>query len=134
MEGCMKITGMTMAILVAAYFLNFVMATIGLNKQFTSGIETLGLGPYQTLGNRHPGSAAARHLHGNAAHDDRDVPIIAPVMFALGFDPVWFGILVILLVQTGMISPPVGMTLFVVQSIRRRAASMTSSSVRCRSC
>ena len=72
MEGCMKITGMTMAILVAAYFLNFVMATIGLNKQFTSAIETLGLGPYQTLGNRHPGAAAAGHLHGNASHDDRD--------------------------------------------------------------
>ena len=47
------------------------------------------------------------------------VPIIAPVMFAFGFDPVWFGILIILLVQTGMISPPVGITLFVVQSIRR---------------
>jgi TRAP-type C4-dicarboxylate transport system permease large subunit len=47
------------------------------------------------------------------------VPILAPVMVSLGFDPVWFGILVILLVQTGMISPPVGMTLFVVQSIRK---------------
>ena len=47
------------------------------------------------------------------------VPIVAPVMFAFGFDPVWFGILIILLMQTGMISPPVGVTLFVVQSIRR---------------
>ena len=45
----MKITGMTMAILVAANFLLFVMAMIGLNQQLTAGITTLGLGPYQTL-------------------------------------------------------------------------------------
>jgi C4-dicarboxylate transporter DctM subunit len=36
------------------------------------------------------------------------VPIIAPVMQALGFDPVWFGIVVIVLVETALITPPVG--------------------------
>ena len=119
MEGCMKITGMTMAILVAAYFLNFVMATIGLNKQFTSAIETLGLGPYQTLGIVILVLLLLGTFMETLPMMIATVPIIAPVMFSLGFDPVWFGILVILLVQTGMISPPVGMTLFVVQSIRK---------------
>ena len=118
-EGCMKITGMTMAILLAAYFLNFVMATIGLNKQLTSAIATLGLGPYQTLAI----VIVVLFLLGTFMETlpmmIATVPIIAPVMFSLGFDPVWFGVLVILLVQTGMISPPVGMTLYVVQSIRR---------------
>ncbi len=47
------------------------------------------------------------------------VPVFFPLVTGLGFDPVWFGILIILLMQTGMISPPVGVTLFVVQSIRR---------------
>jgi C4-dicarboxylate transporter DctM subunit len=37
---------------------------------------------------------------------------------ALGFDPVWFGILIMLLVETAMITPPVGINLFVVQGIR----------------
>ena len=41
------------------------------------------------------------------------------MIVSFGFDPVWFGILVILLVETGMISPPVGITLFIVQGIRR---------------
>ena len=119
MEGCMKITGMTMAILLAAYFLNFIMATIGLNKQLTSAISSLGLGPYETLGIVIVVLLLLGTFMETLPMMIATVPIIAPVMFSLGFDPVWFGILVILLVQTGMISPPVGMTLYVVQSIRR---------------
>ena len=45
---------------------------------------------------------------------------ITPVVVSLGYDPVWFGIIVLLLVETAMITPPVGINLFVVQGIRRR--------------
>ncbi|WP_442580174.1 TRAP transporter large permease [Mesorhizobium sp. ASY16-5R] len=118
-ESCMRITGMTMAIMIAAYFLNFVTASIGLNSQFVAFVETLGLGPYGTLAL----VILLLFLLGTFMETlpmmVATVPIIAPVIFALGFDPVWFGILVILLVQTGMISPPAGMTLFVIQGIRR---------------
>ena len=48
------------------------------------------------------------------------VPIITPVVLALGFDPVWFGILVMLLIETAMITPPVGSNLFVIQGVRGR--------------
>ncbi|HJP70077.1 MAG TPA: TRAP transporter large permease [Sphingomicrobium sp.] len=119
MESCMKITGMTMAILVAANFLLFVMAMIGLNQQLTAGITTLGLGPYQTLTIVIIVLVLLGTFMETLPMMIATVPIIAPVMFAFGFDPVWFGILIILLMQTGMISPPVGVTLFVVQSIRR---------------
>src|SRR5262245_7611617 len=119
MESCMKITGMTMAILVAAYFLNFVMATIGLNKQFTSAIETLGLTPYQTLGIVILLLLLLGTFMETLPMMIATVPIIAPVMFSLGFDHVWFGILVILLVLAVMICAAVGMRLYVVQCIRR---------------
>jgi TRAP-type C4-dicarboxylate transport system permease large subunit len=46
------------------------------------------------------------------------VPIFTPVAVSLGYDPVWFGILVILLVETAMITPPVGINLFVVHGLR----------------
>ena len=42
------------------------------------------------------------------------VPILVPVIKALGFDPIWFGILVILTAEVGMVTPPVGMNVFVV--------------------
>ena len=47
------------------------------------------------------------------------VPIIVPVIIALGFDPIWFGILIVLLCETALITPPVGGNLFVVHGIRR---------------
>ncbi len=47
------------------------------------------------------------------------VPINTPVVVSLGFDPVWFGILIVLLVETAMITPPVGINLFVVQGVRK---------------
>lgn len=42
------------------------------------------------------------------------IPIVLPLVVKLGFDPVWFGILVILLAEVGMVTPPVGLNVFVV--------------------
>jgi len=46
------------------------------------------------------------------------VPVVVPVMTALGFDPVWLGVVIIVLVEAALITPPVGLNLFVVQSLR----------------
>jgi C4-dicarboxylate transporter, DctM subunit len=47
------------------------------------------------------------------------VPLFFPVVTGLGYDPIWFGILVVIVVQIGMISPPVGMNIFVVKNLIR---------------
>ena len=45
------------------------------------------------------------------------VPVFFPLVVHLGFDPVWFGIIIVVVVQIGLISPPVGMNMFVVKSM-----------------
>ena len=45
------------------------------------------------------------------------IPLFFPIVIALGFDPVWFGVLVVMIVQIGLVSPPVGMNLFVLNSL-----------------
>jgi C4-dicarboxylate transporter, DctM subunit len=45
------------------------------------------------------------------------VPVFFPIVVHLGYDPVWFGILIVIVVQIGLISPPVGMNMFVVKSM-----------------
>jgi TRAP-type C4-dicarboxylate transport system permease large subunit len=45
------------------------------------------------------------------------LPVFFPIVISLGFDPVWFGILIVCIVEIGIISPPVGMNLFVVKSL-----------------
>jgi TRAP-type C4-dicarboxylate transport system permease large subunit len=47
------------------------------------------------------------------------VPIVVPALVELGFDPVWFGAVLVMAVTLGLISPPVGMNVFVINSIAR---------------
>jgi C4-dicarboxylate transporter DctM subunit len=53
------------------------------------------------------------------------VPIIFPIVVSQGWDPIWFGILVMVLVEIAMITPPVGATLFVSHGVRTDGGPMT---------
>jgi tripartite ATP-independent transporter DctM subunit len=48
------------------------------------------------------------------------LPVVYPIMQAQGFDPIWFGVVLVLLLEIGLITPPVGMNLFVIQGISGR--------------
>ncbi len=50
------------------------------------------------------------------------IPVFFPIVTSLGFDPVWFGVLIVLVVQIGLISPPVGMNLFVLNALLKDVA------------
>jgi len=45
------------------------------------------------------------------------IPLFFPIVVQLGFDPVWFGVLIVMVIQIGLISPPVGMNLFVINTL-----------------
>ncbi|NWN83976.1 MAG: TRAP transporter large permease subunit, partial [Halomonas sp.] len=45
------------------------------------------------------------------------VPVVYPIIQALGIDPVWFGIVTVLTVELGLITPPVGMNVFVIKAM-----------------
>jgi tripartite ATP-independent transporter DctM subunit len=53
------------------------------------------------------------------------VPIFFPIVLALGYDPVWFGILVVMVVEIGLITPPIGVNLFVIRSVMPDIPMMT---------
>jgi TRAP-type C4-dicarboxylate transport system permease large subunit len=45
------------------------------------------------------------------------VPIVFPVIKELGFDPIWFGVIIVMVAELGLIHPPVGMNIFVIKSV-----------------
>ncbi len=45
------------------------------------------------------------------------IPVIYPLIVEIGYDPIWFGIIIVMVVELGMISPPVGMTIYVIKGI-----------------
>jgi TRAP-type C4-dicarboxylate transport system permease large subunit len=53
------------------------------------------------------------------------VPLIFPVITALGFDPIWFGVIIVMTVELGLIHPPVGMNVFVIKSVAGDVGFMT---------
>jgi C4-dicarboxylate transporter, DctM subunit len=121
-EGTMRSTAMVMLIVMAAYFLNFVISSIGLTTQLTNFIEGLGLPKAAMLFAVILFYVVLGCFMETLSMMITTIPIIAPVMFNLGFDPVWFGILVILLIETALVTPPVGLNLFVVQNLRHKGS------------
>ena len=53
------------------------------------------------------------------------IPIIFPVILQLGFDPIWFGVIIVMTVELGLIHPPVGMNVFVIKSVVQEVSFST---------
>lgn len=119
-EGTMRTTGMVMMILVAAFFLNFIITSIGLTAKVNAWVLGLGLTPMETLIAVVLFYLILGMFMETLSMMVATVPIITPLIIALGFDPVWFGVLIMLLIETAMITPPVGINLFIVQGVRGR--------------
>lgn len=117
-EGTMKSTAMIMLIVVGAAFMNFIMSGIGLTNTLTSAITNLGVSPLTMLLILVVLYLALGCFMETLSMMITTIPIVAPVMIALGYDPVWLGIVIIILVEVALITPPVGLNLFVVQSLR----------------
>ena len=119
-EGTMRTTAMIMAILLAAYFLNFVITSIGLTGQVNKFITSLGLSKLELLIAVVIFYFILGMFMETLSMMVATVPIIAPIMFKAGYDPIWFGIIIIILMELAMITPPVGINLYVVQGLRKR--------------
>ena len=53
------------------------------------------------------------------------LPVFFPLIVSLGFDPIWYGVLVVCIVEIGLISPPVGMNLFVLSTLLPQVRTTT---------
>ncbi len=119
-EGTMRTTAMIMLILTAANFLNFTLVTIGLTDDLSDFINSLNMTPLQTLMVIITMYVVLGFFIETLSLMVITIPIVTPVIVEMGFDRVWFGILLILLIEMALITPPVGLNLYVVQGVRRR--------------
>ncbi|WPZ32476.1 TRAP transporter large permease [Thalassobaculum sp. OXR-137] len=117
-EGTMKTTAMVMLIIMAAIFLNFVLGMIGLTQALAGFITSLGLTPFQTLMVVILFYLVLGCFMETLSMLITTAPIITPIIVGLGYDPVWFGILLMVMLETALITPPIGVNLYVVQGVR----------------
>jgi len=117
--GTIRTTSMVMFVIVGAYFLNYALGATGLGRQLTAFLNDLGLGPYGMLLVIILMYIALGFFIETLALMIATIPIVVPIITDLGFDKVWFGILMIVLIEMALITPPVGLNLYVVQGARK---------------
>jgi tripartite ATP-independent transporter DctM subunit len=117
--GTIKITSMIMLVVIGASFLNFTLASAGLGSELKSILDGLGLSPLMTILVVVCIYIVLGFFIETLSLMVVTIPIIVPLIVEQGFDVVWFGILMIVLIEMALISPPVGLNLYVVQGARK---------------
>ena len=116
--GTIKITSMIMLVVIGASFLNFTLASAGLGRELQMFLEGLGLSPIGTILVIFLIYIVLGFFIETLSLMVVTIPIIVPLIVAQGYDPIWFGILMIVLIEMALITPPVGLNLYVVQGAR----------------
>jgi C4-dicarboxylate transporter DctM subunit len=112
-----RTTAMLFTVLIAAMmFANFVNFTT-MPNDLRETIIRLGLPPLAIVGAMMLIYVVLGTLMEELSMVLLTLPVFFPIVTQLGFDPVWFGVLIVLVVQIGLISPPVGMNLFVLNAL-----------------
>jgi tripartite ATP-independent transporter DctM subunit len=119
MLGTVKITAMIMLVVLGASFLNFTLASAGLGNELRAFLEGTGLSPLLTIFLIVAIYIVLGFFIETLSLMVITIPILVPLVVALGYDPVWFGILMIVLIEMALITPPVGLNLYVVQGARK---------------
>jgi C4-dicarboxylate transporter DctM subunit len=104
-------------VLIGALLFGYFLTITETPQKVTAFLTGLGLGPYGVLALIMLMYLALGCLMDAMAMIILTVPIIFPVITALGFDPIWFGVIIVMTVELGLIHPPVGMNVFVIKSV-----------------
>ena len=119
-EGTMRTTAMIMLIVFAAIFLNFVLSFLGVTQALIQWVGELGLTPLETMLLLVVFYLILGMFMETLSMMLTTVPVVFPLVIQLGYDPVWFGIMITVLMEAALITPPIGVNLYVVQGIRLR--------------
>ena len=120
-----RTTGMVLLIVLAAFVLNVTLSLTGVAQTTTTWVTSLGISTTALLLLLIVFYIALGMFMDVLSMMVLTIPIAVPVVVAAGVDPIWFGIFIILMCELGMITPPVGMNLYVVHGIRKDGGPFT---------
>ncbi len=114
-----NLTAMSLLILAVAFYLNFVMGLLGVTPALGAFATSIGASPLELIIALTVFYLLLGIFFETLPMLVGTVPVVFPVIVAAGIDPVWFGVFIVLMCEISLISPPVGMTLYVIQAVRR---------------
>ncbi|TAK80582.1 MAG: TRAP transporter large permease [Betaproteobacteria bacterium] len=117
-----RTTAMILLIVSSAFFLAFVIGTLGIPQALTQFVADAGTGAYATIWILVFFYLVLGCFLETLSMMISTIPVVVPLVVSLGFDPVWFGIFLVLMCELSLVTPPVGMNLYVVQAVRRHGS------------
>jgi tripartite ATP-independent transporter DctM subunit len=112
-------------VLIGALIFGYFLTVTQVPQNLTAFLSDLGLGRYGVLALIMVMYLILGCLMDAMAMIILTVPIVFPIIVQLGFDPIWFGIIIVMTVELGLIHPPVGMNVFVIKSVVHDVSFMT---------
>lgn len=128
-ESAMRSSAMVMIIIFAAVFLNFVLGFIGVTQSMIEGIDALGWTPLETILVIIVFYLLLGMFMETLSMMLTTIPVVFPIVVHMGYDPVWFGILITVLMEAALITPPIGLNLYVVHGTRTRGGKFNDVSI-----
>jgi C4-dicarboxylate transporter, DctM subunit len=114
-----RVTCMLLFIILGAQILSFAFVRTGINRQVSEWVVSLDLSHWALLAVIAMLYITLGMLVDGISMMLLTLPVLYPVVINAGFDPIWFGVILVTLIEVGQITPPVGMVLFVIQGIAR---------------
>lgn len=128
-EGTMRSTATIMLIILAAVFLNFVLGFMGVTQTILETIQALGWSAMQTMIVIILFYIILGMFMETLSMMLTTIPVVFPIIIHMGFDPIWFGIMITVLMEAALITPPIGINLYVVHGVRTRGGKFSDVSV-----
>ncbi|MEG9883863.1 MAG: TRAP transporter large permease [Hyphomicrobiales bacterium] len=119
LSGAIRITAMIMLVVIGASFLNFTLIAAGMGRELRYMLTELHFTPFATLMAVIALYIVLGFFIETLSLMVATIPIVIPVMTGMGFDKLWFGIMLIVLIEMALVTPPVGLNLYVVQGVRQ---------------
>jgi len=113
----LRTTASVFTILIGALIFGYFLTITQTPQKVTTFLTGLGLGSYGVLVLIMLMYLVLGCIMDAMAMIILTIPIVFPVIKALGFDPIWFGVIIVMTVELGLIHPPVGMNVFVIKSV-----------------
>ena len=119
-------TAMLYLIIIGAHVFGPFLALTHIPETLAVSLKEMGLGPYSTLLMILVGYIILGMFFDGLAMLVVTLPVVYPIITGLGFDPIWFGVIAVIVIEMGLITPPVGINVFVVKGV---AANVPMSTI-----
>jgi tripartite ATP-independent transporter DctM subunit len=113
-----SLTGMISLIIAAAFILNVTLNALDVPQMLSRAVTSIGVTPTGFVMTLIVFYVILGMFLEVLSMQVTTIPIVYPIAVALGIDPIWFGVFIVLVSEIALITPPVGMNLYVVQGVR----------------